>query len=139
MPEIVYWDPFSFPLHRKAIEYLDLACKRSQLGVFTSEQTIRQAKDGFASIYMVMENHEVIGCFTLCLRSDGKDLYLELPLLGGKKLSQWRHELVDFLFYEAAHSKCTKFTMVGRKGFERLFPEMKLLCCVYGRNLTEGF
>lgn len=135
--EFSRWEP-PLPLHKKAYGYLQEACKRSQLSVLTAEQTIQQAQQRLASIYVVTDNHEIIGCFVLSLRLTPQDKYLELPLLAGKYLKNWRTMLVDFLFEYANYNDCTKFTMIGRKGFERLFPELKLLCCVYGRNLTEA-
>lgn len=133
--EFVRWNP-QFPLHKRAFDYLSEACKRSRLAIMTPEHTIRQARRAQAAIFVVTDIQEIIGCFVLTLRVSGNDRYLELPLLGGKWLKGWRDILVDFLFDYAAHHDCTKFTMIGRKGFERMFPEMKLLCCVYGRNLT---
>lgn len=133
--EFVLWD-HRFPLHKAAFDYLDKACKRSRLSIMTPEHTIAQARRNQASIYLVTNGQEIIGCFTLTLRTSDKDKYLELPLLGGASIATWRDMLVDFLFSYAEYYKCTKFTMIGRKGFERMFPEMKLLCCVYGRNLT---
>lgn len=133
--EFVLWDD-KFPLHKRAYAYLEKACKRSRLSVFTPEQAISQARKNLASIYLITEGQEIIGCFTLSIRTTSKDKYLELPLLGGAGIGRWRSMLVDFLFQYAEYYHCTKFTMIGRKGFEKLFPEMKLLCCVYGRNLT---
>lgn len=134
--DFVPWNPTFLPLHKRAYEFLSSACKRSRLSVFTPEDVISQAKRKQLSIYLVIVDGEIIGCFTLSLRPARDDLYLELPLLGGKRLKEWRDELVKFLFEQAEAHECTRFTMIGRKGFEKLFPEIKLLCCVYGRNLT---
>lgn len=145
--EFIEWRPRYFNLPDKAKEFLYDACQRTQLSVITLEETIEQASKGKCSIYLVYKTKEhspkfasidLVGCLTLSLRETERDLFLELPLMGGEDLRSWRDDLVDFLFQKAEQHKCTRFTMIGRKGFERLFPEMKLLCCVYGRNLTEA-
>jgi len=133
--EFVLWN-HRFPLHKQAYDYLSEACKRARLSIITPEHTIEQARKDLCLIYQVIDTNEIIGCFTLCFRTTDNDYYLELPLLAGKRLMEWRDFLVEFLFKIAADNNCTKFTMIGRKGFERLFPELSLLCCVYGRNLT---
>lgn len=133
--EFVLWD-HRFPLHKHAYDYLKQACRRSRLAIMTPEQFIEQAKHGLTLIYIVTDTNNIIGCFTLCLKLTDNDTYLELPLLAGRGLKEWRDHLVNFLFEMAAANKCTRFTMIGRRGFEKLFPELTLLCCVYGRNLT---
>lgn len=135
--EFVLWD-CRLPFHKKAYQYLKEACRRSNLAFITPEDTIESARQGLVLIYMITDFTDIIGCFTLSLRPTRNDLFLELPLLAGKRLKEWRQHLVDFLFETAKDNHCTRFSMIGRKGFERLFPELKLLCCVYGRNLTEG-
>lgn len=146
MVEFIEWRPKFFSLPDQAIQYIKDACERTQLSVLTPEHTIQQAREGKCRIYLIYKEKDhspkfrsidLMGCFTLCLRETAKDKFLELPLLGGRELRSWRDEFVKFLFERAAEHKCTRFTMIGRKGFERLFPEMKLLCCVYGRNLTQ--
>lgn len=137
--EFSLWKPDFLPLHRKAYDYLDKACQRSQLGILTPEDTIEQARRGRTSIYIVIEQDQIIGCFTLSLRPSSNDLYLELPLLGGERIREWRDQLVEFILALGAKHSCTKFVMIGRKGFDRIFPELTLLTCVYGRNLTEPF
>lgn len=143
--EFTLWRPRYFSLPDKAKEYLAQACRRTQISFITLEQTIEDACQGRCSVYLVYEKREhtpnfatidLVGCVTLSLRKTPKDLLLELPLMGGENLRSWRDDLVEFLFQKASEHKCTRFTMIGRKGFERLFPELSLLCCVYGRNLT---
>lgn len=145
MVEFIEWRPKYFALPDKALEFISSACAHTQLSFMTPEQTISQARQGKCSIYLVYKTKEyspkfatidLVGCLTLSLRDTGKDLFLELPLMGGENLREWRDDLVDFLFRKAEQHKCTRFSMIGRRGFERLFPELKLLCCVYGRNLT---
>jgi hypothetical protein len=133
--EFVQWDT-RFPLHKVAHDYLISACAHSHLAILTAEQVIKSVTEGNGTIFIVIDNAEIIGCFTLSIRTNAADKYLELPLLAGMRLKAWRDDLVAFLFSVAGANKCTKFTMIGRKGFNRLFPELKLLTCVYGRNLT---
>lgn len=133
--EFVAWDT-RFPLHRKAREYLGRACARSRLSDFTPDRVIADALDGRTTVYLVTDLGDVIGCFTLSLRNLQDGRILELPLLGGVGLAKWRDNLVEILFQIAAANRCTRFSMIGRRGFERLFPELEMLCCVYGRNLT---
>lgn len=135
--EFVLWQ-HKFPLHRKAWDYLEEACKRTFIDIFTVDELVEEAKAGRTSIYVVTDLENIIGCFNLCIRSNHGRLYLELQLLGGKNLKLWRDELVQFLFLMAKQHGCSRFTVIGRKGFEKVFPELKLFCCVYGHNLTEG-
>ena len=125
-------DPASLCI--QSLNFLEEACKKSQLSILTVANCLQVAREGKAFIYEIYDE-QLIGCMTLSIRESGTHRYLELPLLGGRNIVLWRDDLVKFLFEQAKKHNCNKFTMIGRKGFERLFPEMRLLCCVYGRDL----
>lgn len=127
-------EPNELPL--EALTFLKRACDAAQLSVVTLDGTLQAAIARKTAIYLIKRDDDLIGCMTLSLRETSKDRFLELPLLSGVNLRSWRDDLVKFIFDQGDLYGCNRFTMIGRKGFERLYPELSLITCVYGRDLN---
>lgn len=111
-----------------------IASRGTQLAL---NDLIGQAAFGQATIYLVKIDDFLCGCFVLSLRQHRDRRVLQLLALGGFKIRVWRDALVDFLFDAAKKSSCTDFSMIGRRGFGKLFPEMRHVACIYGLDLTK--
>lgn len=118
-----------------AVKFLSDAVVRSPSNFHSVDDYINSAKAKKNMIFGAYEGQNLIGSFILNISSGNGRHILILSLLGGKKIKSWRDELVEFLFAMADNNKCTDFSMVGRQGWGRLFPEMKLDGCIYSRRL----
>lgn len=88
-----------------------------------------------ARFYSIINDGEPIASFILLFKNVFDGPSMTLVALGGSEPRKWRDKLVDFLEATAKEKKCVEFLMVGPPAWGRLFPEIKLVACVYGKNL----
>lgn len=56
--------------------------------------------------------------------------YLNINILGGKEVRQWRGSLSKFII-ELVRLTDSQLSFVSRKGWEKLFPELKVIGSMY--------
>lgn len=126
-------DPFH--LSEKAIKFLSEAIKTLNLDFWTIDEYVLSAQNLNITIMGVFDG-DLIGCFTIETKQQKDRKILVLSLLGGANLSLWAQHLSDFLFLVAANNQCTDFSVIGRPGLARIFPQLTLDACIYSRKLT---
>jgi hypothetical protein len=122
--------PDNLPVQCK--EWLIAASKRTGISYLDVDKIIASCLTRDVQIYSMEEAGVLKACF--CLNFHNKTM--NLLLLGGEDVKSWRDDLVRFLFATAKYEECTEFTMMGPLAWKRLFPEVTLRTCVFGRNLT---
>lgn len=122
-------------LSEKAIIFLEKATGQSVCDFFDLNDYIEAAKQRKSLIFGAFDGENMVGCFTIDLKAGKGRKVIILSLLGGEHIKLWRDDLVKFLFDMAKQNKCTDFSMLGRKGFGKLFPELTLDGCIYSRKL----
>lgn len=95
-------------------------------GYFPVGRAMEQAKAAQGEVYIASKNGEIFGAFFKNFRTlDDKRVVMNIPLLGGAELWLWRNDLKEFLIQKANEIKANEFTILGRKGWSKLFPEFE--------------
>lgn len=119
-------------LPRQAIEYLQDACNAIQ-GYCTVDMAIGQVQAGIGMIYCVFVDNVLAGTLFINFRLINGEKKMTLVLLGSEinKLHTWSNDLVYFLRRLKSDQKASHFSILGRRGFGRLFKELRHVACVY--------
>lgn len=128
--EFAHCHPDNVPY--QALDYLNDACLAVE-GYCTLDMALAQARAGIGLIYCVFIDNVLGGALFINFRVVGGEKKMTLTLLGSQKnqLHVWARDLVYFLRCLKKDQKATNFTVFGRKGFGKLFPELKHIACVY--------
>lgn len=117
------------------IKLLEDGISNSPCMFYDINDYLQAAREHKTIIFGVYDTTETVGVFTVDLKV-GKGLkVLILSLLAGKNIMSWRDDLSKFLFTLAEANKCTDFSVLGRKGFGKIFPELTLDGYIYSRKL----
>lgn len=113
-------------------EYVRNALLKSTVPTWMTNETIKNSiKDKGIEFYSVYENNVLIGFFTYTLSLVGKTKFMNLFLLDGKKTLQWFPVMAVFLREIFDASGADEFTMIGRPGWKRLFPQLEVAGVIY--------
>lgn len=133
MVDFVQLDPFV--LDAAVIKYLRAAVNYSPFNCLTIENYVEEAKINKKMIIGVYIADKITGAFVMHTNEGDQRKILMLSLLGGKQVKLWRDDLVEFILQMGKDNACTDFSMVGRKGWGKLFPELTLDGFIYSRKL----
>lgn len=117
-------------LPEKAKEWLFKASIRTGISNIDVNQIINLSNTGRVLLFSV-DDDGLIGTFCLTIRDISDKRILTMLLLGGENLMSWRDDLVEFMEAIAQKYACHEFYMMGPKAYERMFPEISLVSCVY--------
>lgn len=108
----------------------------SASGDFLSAKVVfREAVNGSATIHVVRVDGNLRGVFSTNVRElDGKKV-LCVTMLSGVGICDWFSELVLFLKNKASDIGAKKFTILGRRGWGKLYPDFEEIGVIYGLNL----
>lgn len=119
-------------LPEQAIKYLDDASKYMR-NSFPVARALDQARSNQGEIWLVRQNQDVLGAFFInFIGSVG--LHVNLPLLGGQKIELWKDDLSQFLNQRCRDLGAIEFTMFGRPGWGKMFPELENMGCVLRKS-----
>lgn len=118
-----------------AKNWLYAASKRTGISFLNADEYIKNCDKKEIHIYTITDRDALKACFCVVFHLDGK--IMSLVLLGGEDVKSWRDEFVEFLFATAKKNGAVQFTMMGPLAWGKLFPELKLMSCVFGINLTN--
>lgn len=123
-------DPENLP--NQAIDYLQDACDAMK-GFCTVDIAIAQTHAGIGFIYCVWIDNVLSGCLFINFRLVEGEKKMTLVLLGSElnRLHLWAHDLVYFLRCIKRDQKAHNFTVLGRKGWGKLFKELRHVACVF--------
>lgn len=121
-------------LDELAIKYLQQAIESFSFDFFDINDYIEAAKRKQSLIFGVF-SPEMIGCFLVDLKAGKGRKVLIISLLGGYNLKLWREDLLKFMLDMGKQNQCTDFSMLARKGFEKICPELTLDACIYSMRL----
>lgn len=119
----------------KAIEYLERGAAGFG-GMVSVKKTIREFKLG-RDIFVLVKNETILrGAIHLNITQQETGRVLTSILLGGDDFGEWADELRKF-YYKLAHdNECHEFSLMGRRGFKRYFPELQEIATVFRVRLT---
>lgn len=123
-------------LPEQALEHLNEASKAMD-GYFPLARAMEQAKSGAGEIYLVFHKQKLHGAMFLNFRMlSDKRVVMNLPLLGGSEMWLWAKDLGEFLHNKARQIGADEFTILGREGWGKLFPELEKIGSIFRRKLT---
>lgn len=102
----------------EALKHLQNAAKRSQ------EDLWKTLTDG--KVYIIKRD-KIIGCLYLEFHPD----IMNITLLGGDNIREWRDDLVDFLIGLMRKKKLSHICVLGRNGWGGLFKELQPIGMLY--------
>lgn len=122
-------------LPTKALEFLSKAVEKTNSN-FSVDAAIQQFYQGLGYIYTAYYNDRIIGCFFInfSLVSGGK--ILSIILMGGENTQLWFEDIEDFFSNLAKQCECFKLTLMGRRGWGKIYPSLKEEAVLYSKNLT---
>lgn len=122
-------------LPEEAMQYLNEASK-SMDGYFPIEGAFQQTKANRGEIYLVIHKLALVGAFFLNFHNvDEKRMVMNMPLLGGKEIWLWSKDLSDFLYHRAEQLGIYEFTILGRDGWGKLFPDLEKIGTIFRKKV----
>lgn len=108
---------------------------------FTVEMAVAKANSGDGAIYHWFLDCQCLGAMFLDFRIELIDnkpcKTMNLILLGGTKINLWAEDLKIFLYDLANNLTIDEFTVLGRKGWGRMFSNLEHIACLYRVKLTN--
>lgn len=118
-PEIV------IPVFRDIWGVLEPAVKRAPRSIrYTYESLLIEIAQKKTQLWLVIdpEGNDLIGAFTTAIATDERfkdQTMLEVPLLAGKKMSEWLGDALKLVLWWGRAEGATVMVGYGRKGWER--------------------
>lgn len=100
-------------------------------GYFTLDMALAEANAGIGAFYCIFVDEKLHGCFFLRYRLIHIGKIMEVVLLGGIGIELWAKELDRILKEIAKDQRANEITLVGRKGWGRLFHDLEQVSCFY--------
>lgn len=119
-------DPDFLPV--EAFEFLRKAAENNNY--FEVSDALRQSRNGVGKIFCVYNEKKLVGSFFLNFKTNHIGRIINLVLLGGMEIEKWKDDLSAFLNDFCKKNKATEFMLLGRRGWERMFPELEYVSCV---------
>lgn len=116
----------------QAIDYLFDACDAIK-GYCTVEMAIAQTQAGIGCIHCVWVDNVLCGCLFINFRIVEGEKKMTLVLLGCQphQFHIWANDLIYFLRCVKRDQKASNFSILARKGFGRMFKELRHVACVF--------
>ena len=124
-------------LSDREISFLE-AASAAMGGYLSLEMARIQEAAGAGAFYSCFADNALTGCLFLNIRVTHLGKSLSLLLLGGDGFKEWSSSLVEFLYGIAEENKADVFTVVGRKGWGKMFKELEHMGCIYQKKLVVG-
>jgi hypothetical protein len=97
----------------------------------------QMCRSGNAFLLLVFNDDGVI--LACCFRFDrwSKGTVLRVLSLAGDEMALWQEQAVDFLMKTAKANGATRIIAEGRKGWERVYKNTRVLRCTYELEIPE--
>lgn len=114
----------------EALKYLERGADNfgGLLGVRKALETARHGQ----SIFVFVKNAIILrGAIYLTITHQDTGKVLTSVLFGGDNFDEWASELREYYYKLAKEHDCDEFSLLGRRGFQRFFPELKEVATVF--------
>lgn len=126
-PEEIRNDP-------KALKFLEIGASDFG-GVLSVENILNNFSENIGLLIIVKSQERTIGSIYLTLTQQDIGKVMTSVLLGGENFTQWKDELRQFYYETARKNGCDKFSLLGRRGFKKYFPELKEIATLFEVSL----
>lgn len=123
-------------LCQKSLDYLEEASDVIG-GYFTKDMAVKASDDNKGNIVNVYMDGQLTGCFFIRTKEYHVGLVLEIILLGGECFSDWSQALYGFIINTAKENKADEISIVGRKGWGRLFKELIPMATIFRKKMNK--
>ena len=110
----------------QARPFLDAALQRTP----SNGQTIEQVLNG-GDVYLIHTDEEAIGATYIEYQDIGYGPMINVVLLSGNKIHEWRNDYSDFIRELAEKNKTKYVCVIGRNGWHRIFDELTPIGTIY--------
>lgn len=117
-------------LPKEALEFLNSLNGIAISCEFTTEDIIRKTKEEKGYLFLIKIRGEIFGIFYFIFKSP-ENIYLDIQVLAGKKMPLWKDSFMAFVKNLMRNAGCEEVWITGRKGFEKVFPELKPVGTIY--------
>lgn len=121
-------------LPKEAADFLEAATKQSG-GDLTITDALAFAKQGIAEVYLIFTKQELLGAMCIVYGKGIHGKILDVALLGGRRLREWRSEVKDYVIDLAKQRQCRQVIIIGRDGWGKIFPILKPIGTVYALDI----
>lgn len=124
---------FSIAANAQALRFLEIGA--DNFGGMLNVHNI--LKDSPGCIFVnVKNNSRLVASIYLTITEQEIGLVLTSVLFGGVEFDEWYLELRDYYYALAKKYKCDHFTLMGRRGFKKYFPELEEVATVFRVKLN---
>lgn len=132
----VHPDAFDF-LPLEIIKHLERAATRSE-SLLTPKILIHRARCGIGEVYIVKNSSEVMGILYLIIQYTDLGKILNIPMLGGKKLKEWKEDLRGFIRKIMMDNQVEQLIIItNRMAWSKFFPELKQTDAIYSAKVLH--
>lgn len=110
----------------QAYIYLDDACRQLK-DLMTVKMAVDGVIAGLGAMFLVFADNVLTGCMYIDFKLNHVGKTMNIVLLGGVKFKDWFADLRFFLMRLALDRDVNECTILGRKGWEKLLPDMEFL------------
>lgn len=110
----------------QAYIYLDDACRQLK-DLMTVKMAVDGVISGLGTIFLVFADNVLTGCMYIDFKLNHVGKTMNIVLLGGVKFKEWFADMRFFIMRLALDRDINECTILGRKGWEKLLPDMECL------------
>ncbi len=126
--------PSEIRLDQKAVRFLESGANGFG-GMLSVENILNNFVENHGLLIIVKSKKETIGSIYLTITQQEVGKVMTSVLLGGERFSEWKDELREFYYKTARENGCDKFSLLGRRGFKKFFPELKEIATLFEVSL----
>lgn len=126
--------PAEIKLDPLALKYLESGAHGFG-GILSVENILNNFDPNHGLLIIIKTNDFTIGSIYLTFSQQETGKVMSSVLLGGDGFGEWAAELSQFYYKIAKENDCNEFTLMGRRGFKRYFPELEEVATVFRVSL----
>lgn len=111
---------------QQAYIYLDDACRQLK-DLMTVKMAVDGVISGLGAIFLVFADNVLTGAIYIDFKINHVGKTMNIVLLGGVNFEEWFDDMRFFIMRLAMDRDVNECTILGRKGWERLLPDMEFL------------
>lgn len=125
LPELVDFIPSS------AKQLIEQACKRTPSAILGLSDILFRASHSIGDLYVIERDGQVIGITYVIIIEGNYKKSANFVMACGVNFRKWQDDYRGFIRKIITENQCSDAVIIGRKGFERLFPEWQPIGTLY--------
>lgn len=129
--EIINISPQGIAYLPKSLTDFLYKASQDEASDITVQDALQMVAAGTAELYAVNHNEELSGAALFMYGKSNKGAILDVAMLGGINIMKWADDIKQFAISKAQEHGCVSIWTIGRKGWGRVFKDMKPIGIVY--------